>query len=58
VSYQQIPVKVEVDGTMHYRFIPGDTKPTPATGYIIFPDPTEIPNIPGKFWLEYKITTP
>jgi len=59
VSYQQIPVKVEVDGTMHARFVgPSETAPTPAEGYTIDPESVEISTVPGKFWVEYKITTP
>ena len=59
MSYLQVPVKIEVDGTMEYRIIgPSDTPPTPATGYMIDPEPIENPNFEGKFWVEYKIITP
>jgi len=59
VSYLQTPVKVISDAVMEYRFLgPSDTMPTPAAGYSIDPEPVENPNFEGKFWVEYKITTP
>jgi len=57
VSYLQVPVKVLVDKVMEYRLVgPSDTAPTPASGYAIDPEPVEIVGVPGKFWIEYKIT--
>ena len=59
MSYLQVPVKIVSDATMEYRIVgPSDTQPTPATGYTIYPEPIEIPTVPGKFWVEYKIVTP
>lgn len=57
MSYLQVPVKVLVDKVMEYRLVgPSDTAPTPASGYAIDPEPVEIVGVPGKFWIEYKIT--
>jgi len=59
VSYIEVPVKVEVDGILHYRLVgPSDTPPTAETSYTIDPEPIEIPNVNGKFWVEYKIVLP
>jgi len=56
VSYLQVPVKIEKDAVMHYRIVgPSDTKPTPADGYMIDPEPIEIAGVSGKFWIEFKI---
>lgn len=56
MSYLQIPIEIVKDATMEYRIIgPSDTKPTPAEGYEIDPEPIEIPNAPGKLWIEYRI---
>ena len=58
MSYQQIPVKIEVYVMMECRLVgPSETPPTPEEGYIIDPEPNEISGI-GKFWIEYKIITP
>ena len=58
MSYQQIPVIIEVNAIMHYRIVgPSDTPPTPETGYIIDPEPIEISDVNGKFWIEFKIIT-
>lgn len=57
MSYLQVPVKV--DATLEYRIVgPSETQPTPATGYLIDPEPIEVANVEGKFWVEYKITIP
>jgi hypothetical protein len=57
VSYLQVPVKI--NATMEYRIVgPCDTKPTPAEGYTIGSEPIKMPNVNGKFWLEYKIILP
>lgn len=57
MSYLQVPIKI--DATMEYRVIgPSDTAPTPAEGYQIDSEPIEIPNVEGKFWIEYKIIYP
>ena len=54
MSYLEVPVKV--NGTMSHRLVgPSETPPTPTEGYIIDPEPIEIPNVEGKFWTEYKI---
>ncbi len=59
MSYLETPVKVEVDGTMKHRLVgPSDIPPTPTIGYQIDPEPIEIATVEGKFWTEYKITTP
>ena len=59
MSYLQTPIKILNDGTMSHRLVgPSDTKPDPALGYTIKPEPVEISGIEGKFWLEYKIITP
>ena len=59
MSYLQVPVKIEVDGTMEYRLVgPIDTPPTPVEGYTIDPESIEIPNSEDKYWMEYKIILP
>ena len=59
MSYLQTPIKILTDGTMSHRLVgPSDTKPDPALGYTIKPEPVEISGVEGKFWLEYKIITP
>lgn len=56
MSYLQVPIKIEKDAVLHYRVVgPSETEPTPADGYIIDEESIEIPGVPGKFWVEYKI---
>ena len=58
MSYLQVPIEIISNGTMEYRIVgPSEMPPTPASGYTIDPDPVEMPNVPGKYWVEYKITT-
>ncbi|MBA7489826.1 hypothetical protein ES702_00360 [subsurface metagenome] len=59
MSYLQVPIKIISDAIMEYRIVgPSDTKPDPALDYTIDPEPIEIPNTEGKYWIEYKIITP
>ena len=59
MSYLEVPIKVISDGTMSYRLVgPSESAPTPATGYTIDPEPVELPNVEGKFWIEYKTIIP
>ena len=59
MSYLEVPIKLVSDATMSYRIVgPSDTKPDPALGYTIDPEPIEIAGVEGKFWTEYKIITP
>ena len=59
VSYTKLPIVVLQNATLEYRLLgPSDTPPTPAVDYTVDPEPIEVAGIPGKFWLEYKITIP